>query len=301
MELLTKNIQQFFDFADERHTVYLCKERGDEWPWTNDIILQTYKFTNVYRELDRGTVWYREHIREPYAQDPELFFNTCVYRRHNWIGTGEFLGYIHDYDAKQVTQSVLSYQAAGNKVFTGAHMLCGDIKDGDYQPKGKVEQIFGIAFRKLWEQRRELEPKPGDSLEAAFNRLNGKIPGYGAFITYEVITDLRHTRYLCDAPDIMTWANPGPGATRGIVRLMGNEVSDYKAYPKRDACIAAMRVLLELSPNYLGEYMPAMEMRDIEHTLCEWDKYKRVQQGQGRPRQKYSPPNGGKPLQPTLF
>jgi hypothetical protein len=31
-----------------------------------------------------------------------------------------------------------------------------------------------------------------------------------------------------------------------------------------------------------------LEMRDIEHSLCEFDKYERVRLGQGKPRSKYT-------------
>jgi hypothetical protein len=30
-------------------------------------------------------------------------------------------------------------------------------------------------------------------------------------------------------------------------------------------------------------------MREIEHSLCEFDKYMRVKRGEGRPRSKYQP------------
>ena len=30
-----------------------------------------------------------------------------------------------------------------------------------------------------------------------------------------------------------------------------------------------------------------VDMRTIEHSLCEWDKYERVRLGQGTPRSKY--------------
>jgi hypothetical protein len=33
---------------------------------------------------------------------------------------------------------------------------------------------------------------------------------------------------------------------------------------------------------------PRFEMRDIEHTLCEFDKYQRIRLGQGKMRAKYN-------------
>mgnify|MGYP005994584353 CR=1 FL=1 len=58
---------------------------------------------------------------------------------------------------------------------------------------------------------------------------------------------------------------------------------------KKDRLNFEMQELLDLSPNYLQGHMEPLEMRDIEHCLCEFDKYERVRLGQGRPRAKYKP------------
>jgi len=294
-----ENIKQFFSFMNERHAIYLRRLRGDDWPWTYDEVLQAYKFTNVYRELDAGTVWCDNNIRKPYRSHPELFFNLAAYRRYNWVYTARELGFIEEYDPEYYTDRMLKRQARGEKIFTGAHMICGTIRDKDGSiPRSKVVQLFKISFSDLWEKRREIEPHQGETLEKAFNRfMDAKIPGFGAFVCYEVITDLRWTRYLGTADDIMTWANPGPGAKRGVQRLLGFNVhkptaEDRAKYPKGDlAYIEIMNDLLLKSPHYLEEWMDALEMRDIEHTLCEWDKYERVRLGQGAPRSKFTPPH----------
>ena len=106
--------------------------------------------------------------------------------------------------------------------------------------------------------------------------------GFSDFMSYEVVTDLRHTKWLEKAPDIMTWANPGPGAMRGLNRIFGRELNDKQ---KKPLFIQEMRDLLALLNN---EPLP-LEMRDIEHCLCEFDKYERARLGQGRPRAKYKP------------
>lgn len=297
LKLQKAKIQEFFRFIEERHSIYDRRSAGQPWPWTTDPILQTYKFTNVLRELDKGTVWYREHIREPYAQHLELFFNTAVYRRHNYIGTAEALGFIEDYSEpkrRDYVEMMMQRRARGEQIFTGAYMTCGTIRrpDGTIPPT-KTEQIFDIAFGVLWEKREELAPHPLDTLEEAFNRFKaGKVPGFGDFLIYEVISDLRWTRYLQNATDILSWANPGPGAQRGIMRLAGQPVKSIPK-PKRDECIAAMRLLVGIQYDYLRYTLsfPVMEARDIEHSLCEWDKYQRVTYGEGKMRSKFIPPH----------
>ena len=103
-------------------------------------------------------------------------------------------------------------------------------------------------------------------------------------MAYEVASDLRHTRYLRNAPDIMTWANLGPGSKRGINRVLGEplgaSVSDQLAQE------VFLSLLEYLQSNWPNDW-PALEMREVEHSLCEFDKYMRVKLGQGRPRAKY--------------
>jgi hypothetical protein len=50
-----------------------------------------------------------------------------------------------------------------------------------------------------------------------------------------------------------------------------------------------MYYLQEKFNRFRQDWMPSVEMRDIEHSLCEFDKYERVRLGEGRPRMKYKP------------
>lgn len=290
-----KQEEKFAYFINERHHIYLKRSAGEPFPWTLDPIMQKFKFTNVFRELDRGTVFCREHIREPYAQHCELFFNIAIYRRYNHYPTFESVGYVFNYEGLAKDQIIANIRGRirdHKAVYTSAHMLCGMISDDNGIPiPDRTSQIWDYAFGKLWEKRKELEPVSGDCLESAFFKcLNARIPAFGPFIWYEVITDLRHTRYLNNASDIMTWANPGPGAARGLARIC-NVFQKGKPVPiPRSQQLDLMRKLLWNSMNWRANYVPSLEMRDIEHSLCEWDKYERVMAGEGHTRQVFIPP-----------
>lgn len=290
------NLPRFFEFCKERHAIYLARQRGEPYPWTDDPILQEYKFTNVYRELDTGTIWCREHLREPYAEHPELFFNIAAYRRYNWWPAAEVIGWIDDYPKQQadIVKRLYAYIKEGGHVFTGAHML-------NCQPGvDKITHVFKMVLPELWTWRRDVThntfyPEDGklikrEYIEKWFKRLM-KINGFGPFLSYEVVSDLRWTRYLNTASDIMTWANPGPGAQRGIQRLLGLSIKHdkFKKYPNRLEYIEIMQNILYESKSELPGWMPAWEMREVEHSLCEFDKYERARLGQGRPRSKYTP------------
>ena len=82
----------------------------------------------------------------------------------------------------------------------------------------------------------------------------------------------------------MTWANPGPGAKRGLNRIYDRALNKQM---KSNLFITEMQDLLELSPDFIHGQVPSLEMRDIEHSLCEFDKYERVLNGEGKPRSIY--------------
>jgi hypothetical protein len=130
----------------------------------------------------------------------------------------------------------------------------------------------------------------------SFTRWLEQHPGMGPFLAYEVATDLRHTALLENAPDIMTWANVGPGCCRGLNRLSNRENKTPRRPKHRwgaripeAAALVEMRELLDLSKReyYWPQSWPSWEMREVEHTLCEHDKHQRALRLEGEPKQRY--------------
>lgn len=286
----------FWYWMAERHAIYLRRQAGLPKPWTTDPILQEYKFTNPFRENDRGTVWLRENFIKPHWNDsPELLaFNIAWYRMFNWWGTGELLGWITDWDEKRVIDTLTTYQQdEGRQIFTGAHIV--------YSRPGlsKIDAITKVCSA-FWNLRKDIASHclSIHSLELTHDFIQ-IIDSVGGFMAYEIVSDYRHTPLLQDATDIYTWANPGPGAIRGLKRLGLAKTAN------RVNAIEKMRELLGRGKDGLFGFafddlwngidkqasgipaLPALEMRDIEHSLCEFDKYCRVKFGEGAPRSKF--------------
>ena len=262
----------FNNYMIERHSIYERRAEGQPYPWTEDPILKEYSFCNVYRELDRVTIWIRENWREPYADHPNLPFAMAMARQINWPDTLEEIGFPEHWNPERIKAIMQGRLNRKEKVYTGAYMLTGTLGGT------KVEQTIDKILTPLY----EMPPRIiNNSLEETWKRYL-PYPGFSGFMAYEVVTDLRHTKHLENAEDIMTWANPGPGAKRGLNRIHGRELE--KNIPKKQL-ISEMKQLLDLC-----NMAPLpLEMRDIEHCLCEFDKYERVRLGQGKPRAKYKP------------
>lgn len=249
-------------------------------PWTDDPILQKFKFCQVFREDDRTTRWFRTHIRDPYRDDPEVLMATVIFRWFNYIETGRTLvrNKLHlEWDRKKAIEEITKQ----NKWVTGAYIV---------KTPNRMDKVTGVAecISHMWGDREKLVDQilATKSLEKSWNILRD-YPYMGPFMAYEVITDLRHTYLLRDAEDILTWANAGPGAMRGLNRLAGRELDfSRRSHPWNEE----MRNLWEISrerlnPNLID--LNQFEMREIEGGLCEFDKYSRILNEEGRTRSVY--------------
>lgn len=293
-------LTELVTFMKARHHIYLARKDGKAWPWTPDPILQQYRFCNIYRELDTVTAWIDNNIRRPFADHPHLWFMLAIARRINLPATLEEIiadkrAWPHQsghlaYDPDRLMKLLDARTARGEQVYTGAYMITAET-GAEHTGKTKSRTTAYSNLLPLWQSRLEIEPRLHDTLESAFKAILGKGFAWGPFMTYEVVTDLRHTRYLQDAIDVDSWANAGPGAIRGLNRLWDRPL---KQQVKPDQTCAEMRQLLAMvrkqwnKPSYLW---PRLEMREIEHSLCEFDKYERVRLGEGKPRSSYQPPS----------
>lgn len=269
-----EDILRFFNYLNERHIIYLRRQNGVAYPWTSDAILNEYSFCNVYRELDRVTEWIRVNWREPYADHPNLPFAMAMARQINWPDTLQELGFPEHWNPERLKAIMQGRMNRKEKVYTGAYMLTGTLGGT------KIEQTIDKILTPLYNNH---PPMIEDSLEETWQGYL-KHAGFSGFMAYEVVTDLRHTKWLENAKDIMTWANPGPGAQRGLNRIHHR---DLNKTIKKEQLNSEMKELLDYSPDYLQGHMLPLEMRDIEHCLCEFDKYERTRLGEGRPRAKY--------------
>ena len=140
----------FFDFMIKRERLRLKKEQGAPWPWSDDPILNTYKFTNVKREHDRTTRWMRENWTHPHENRPagEIIFNCALFR---YFGTTEFanaIGWQSDWDASYVAAIARERKRNRLRVFTGAYIIP---TLGMRRPKSEV--VCHEILSPLWRER----------------------------------------------------------------------------------------------------------------------------------------------------
>lgn len=280
-----KPVSRFIYWIRERHRIYEKKEvEGAPKPWTNDEILQNYFFTNPYRENDKVTRWFRKVVRDPLREDQRVVMAAIIFRWFNRIETGQALiehgssefGLLEKWNPKSATKLLEHIRDVEKKpVFTGAFL----IKGGNGPPGCKIRSICE-AIDQVWKNRFSLYSlcRTATTLEEYWKRLK-EFKYLGGFMAYEIVCDLRYTYALECATDVDTWCNPGPGAKRGLNRLLGNDSprTINKSIPSDKWRRETIRLLREVRKRLHG--MPPFEMREVEHSLCEWDKYERALHG----------------------
>jgi hypothetical protein len=272
-----KNIDRFHRFIKERHAIYQRRSAGAPKPWTRDEILQSFRFCNVFRELDTVTEWIRVNWRDPNTSDPDLFFAMSVARVFNRTCTLDVIGYPVPWKPERAFSRISAFRAAGHAVFTGAYMV-----STNGTKKDKVEYVIENVLNPLWKQRHQVRPFAGDTLVGFSQRLIEQ-NGFKGFMAGQVTCDVKYAEgsHLRHAEDWWSFAVSGPGSRRGLNRVVGRGLRE----PWREHVWHEVLMRLhERTPEVLGEPLHA---QDLQNCLCEFDKYERVRLGEGRPRSRY--------------
>lgn len=83
--------RSYWRFAAARHEVYLRRLRGEPPPWTNDPVIGTWRFTNVYRIADRVSQYLIRNVIYVGSQDAdEVVFRVLLFKWFNRISTWSF-------------------------------------------------------------------------------------------------------------------------------------------------------------------------------------------------------------------
>lgn len=306
--MLASRADAFFAFMREREQVRLRKEADLPFPWTDDEILRTYKFTNIRRHHDRTS---RELIRKFYSpnfdEDPySILMNCALFRYFGTIEFAEAVGWqtYDTFDFAGIKKTAKNRLDRGMRVFTGAYIITNQ---GMSEPKEQIVcDYFLFELHRLAKNLVDLA-EYSNSWEKVARRMM-QINGFGGsgFMTKEILLDTTYTGFwggrfredgmLFSRPyDWASWTPIGPGARRGADRVvrMVTGTPDMMSESKAFSVIMELVALSSDPALWPPEFGP-MAPHDIQFQLCEFDKYERVRTGQGKPRSKYRPSSGSR-------
>ncbi|MCK9532974.1 MAG: putative DNA base hypermodification protein [Gammaproteobacteria bacterium] len=269
--------QDVVEFITKREEARKAKLNGV--PYIGDTIIETYRFCNMRREDDRVTIWINDNWREPNNLDPDLWFAMAVARMAlNNIDSMSDLGYPVPWDPDKFLNMVAMRQSKNLKIYNPAYMIATPNWSGP-----KQDFLVQKLLNPMWENRAKIRPTKNDTLESFHKKLLSCY-GVGSFTGAQVVADMKYTPILKNASDWWTWAAPGPGSQRGLNRVFGRNKND--AWMADDWLLHLQKLLKEVNKHFKDEPFHA---QDLQNVMCEFDKYERAKNNEGKPKQKYTP------------
>ncbi len=297
-----KKREQIYDlywyFACERQNIFVKKLNGDPYPWTNDPILQNYKFCNSYRVNDRVSQYLLKKViynGKNYSK-ADMIFRIILFKLFNkestWELLEEKLGDITLDKFKVGVYSKILEEAISNgiKIYNDAYISCANKAFG-YDRKhdnhlALLNQIFKV-------DEAHLKIISAKTMEEAFNILKS-YPLIGNFMAYQLVTDINYSEVVDWSESSFTVA--GPGSERGIKKCfidkgkMSNEEIIKYMYEHQD------EEFKRLGLNFKRLGNRPLQLIDCQNIFCELDKYCRekipeLKSNRSKIKKKYKPKN----------
>lgn len=256
----------------ERERIRRRRAAGDPWPWTDDPALREYRFTNVSRQFDRMTTVLRDDLTGLRGDD--RLVAAVLFRAFNRLNTWQRvrdMRTIKSWDEREALRRLRAMIARGEKTCSGVWMTAGTKGSPAYRSQARAVTVAAQTVR---------GSKWSSSLESAFDFLTG-LPMIGPFVANEITMDLAYlTDALDRATDRETFIRLGPGSVRGLRRLRGvppgsgieqprPTADDWRKFNSVCTSLRQRPPLPELT----------LTVHDVEHCLCEYDKYARALEG----------------------
>lgn len=266
----------------ERESIRLQKEMNKPKPWTQDPILQAYRFCNVRRMDDKVSMWLMTHWYVPYKDHPNILPACVIARLFNKPESLAKLTHLVFTESKPdvdvIKRTMQTLRTKGNPIFNGAYIVSTNGLEGD-----KVEVIMERIARQVIDRPIDIRPNSPTAMEETVTALTSYW-GISTFIAGQVTADLRHAMTGKWA-DKNTYAPIGPGSRRGMNRLLDRPVDSRMNQTDFGFHLAwYMQEAKKLLPTTITS---RLEAQDYQNSLCEYDKFCRCLFGEGKPKQRY--------------
>lgn len=290
------NIAAFFEFIYDRQEVWHKRNILQRpKPWSNDFILQQYRFCNVYRELDGGTLAISKYLKNEHISAEQKLFNIIAYRFFNRRDTIEnlFDGLLNPqkFDWKHYERRFDAKKLEGS-IFSNAYLISSRPVNASYRPQDKHIQILLM----LDELRAKLPAlidelrchKAQDGLRIIAN----SVKMAGPFLSGQILLDATYAQNIIpySGNDFLI---VGPGAHWGLNLIFEKTLSKKEADDKCRFLHQIQADEFAKLKNNIGKNwdevrlkderypnQPYLILHDIQNSLCEFRKYWRLKDGE---------------------
>lgn len=267
----------YWKFAFERQRIFFNRLNDDQRPWTEDVILRQYKFTNVYRACDRVSQYLiKDVIYNVDENINNLVFRILLFKSFNKIETWELIerhvGYISydTYSYNEYVQVLDKAKQVGQSIYSGAYIMASGRSAFGHDKKHQnhlklLERIISDDVpSKLQNSKTMLD---------VYNTLL-LYPTIGEFLAYQYAIDMNYSTITNFSEK--EFVKAGPGAKDGILKCF-DDIGEYSY----DDIIRMMTDIQEfeferLNLNFKNLWGRELQMIDCQNIFCEVDKYARV-------------------------
>ena len=238
------------EFIRKREEVRLNREAGKPKPWTDDPILQHYRFCNVRREDDKVSIWIQTNWLDKYRGHPSMSRAILLSRMINWPDTLEEIGFPFYWNKQVYAGKIRERMDRGDKTWTGAYMITAE-SNGNPKELSVCETVDQLNFK-----------LPSTCL-GTWKALQ-TLPRIGSFMAAQFVADAKHTPLLDWSTDRNTFCAPGPGSQKGLNIILGTPHKEWKQ-PEFQEEVNKIRDQLPID----------LDAHNVQNCLCEYSKYVR--------------------------
>ena len=274
-----KKRQEIYDlywyFAWERQNIFWKKLNGEEAPWTDDNILQQYKFCNSYRVNDRVSQYLLKNViyNGNIYEDEDMLFRIILFKLFNKEATWELLVNefgditLKEFNFERYSKVLSEATLKGVKIYNDAYISCANKAFGYDR---KHDNHLALLNKMFNEDKIASKIKSCKTMKEAFDIIKS-YPLIGNFMAYQLVTDINYSEVVDWREDEFTVA--GPGSLRGIKKCfidigdMSNEDIIRYMYEHQDEEFKR----LNLDFKRIGDR--PLQLIDCQNIFCELDKY----------------------------
>lgn len=276
----------FGEFVAARHALWLDKTYGvpaeNFAPAEHVAMLRPHHFTNIRRELDRGTLHVINDLQIPALNSYLAVHRTLIYRFFNsYNGFNRYHETVRQPAHPTIEEINEILNQPGN--FSGAYIRT--IKRDTAILALQTLYRHAETVSELLDIHGDLDDL--DAIKHSKKEIRaalGRIPSFGNFLADQLMLDFAWP----GNPWSLTDFKPGlgPGALRGLKRL-STTFLDVKAEAEVVwENLPRPTVLVSFGPMDYAQVPVSFDWAACEHTLCEWEKLAKledaVNEGEGR-------------------
>jgi len=296
---VTEVYESYWRFAAERQNVFFRRVRGEAQPWTDNVVLATYKFTNAYRASDRVSQYLIRHViyRADLPSSPrEVFFRILLFKLFNKIETWELLersfGPItfEDYRFAHFDKALDRAMRGGVRIYSGAYIMPPGSRAFGRPTK---HQNHLLLLERMMEDRLPERLAQTRTMQEGFEKLRA-YPTIGDFLAYQFITDINYSEII-DFSE-MDFVVPGPGALDGLRKCFADLGGLNEPELIRLMADIQEQEFERFGLDFQSLWGRRLQLIDCQNLFCEVDKYARVahpqitgRTGRTRIKQKFEP------------